>query len=59
MAARNGRGCSRGKRSGNKIASKKARSKSQRRARIITRKKAGRHARKRFIKKSASIVSYD
>lgn len=51
MAARNGRGCARGKRSGHKIASKRTRSKSQRKARLITLRHAGRHVRKRFKNK--------
>ena len=51
MAARNGRGCSRDKRTGNKIASKRTRSKSRRKARLITFKHAGRHVRRRFKKK--------
>lgn len=48
MAARNGRGCSRGKRSGHKVASKMTRSKTQRKARFITIKRASRHVRRRL-----------
>lgn len=51
MAARNGRGCSRGRRSGHKIASKRTRSKSQRKARMITLRHAGRHIRRRLKNK--------
>ncbi len=57
MAARNGRGCARGKRSGHKIASKRTRSKAQRKARLITLRHAGRHVRRRFKKKLAMTIA--
>jgi len=57
MAARNGRGCSRGKRSGHKAASKTTRSKSQRKARFITIKHAGRHIRRRLKNKLKEIIA--
>lgn len=57
MAARNGRGCSRGKRTGNKCASKGTRSKDRRKVRLITIRHAGRHVRRRFKKKLAMTNS--
>jgi len=57
MAARNGRGCSRGRRSGHKAASKRTRSKSQKTYRMITLRHAGRHIRRRLKNKLKEITA--